>query len=109
MVDVTITVTDEDDPGTVSLSSMQPVVGVTLTASLTDPDGSTSGITWQWARSMTVDGTYMDIDTATSMSYTPVAADEGYYLEATASYTDGHGSGKSASDMTAMTGQSGNV
>ena len=33
----------------------------------------------------------MDIDMATSMTYTPVEADEGYYLKATASYTDGHG------------------
>ena len=103
MVDVTITVTDEDDPGTVSLSSMQPVVGVTLTASLTDPDGSTSGITWQWASSDTSGGTYINISGAMSASYTPVEADEGDYLRATASYTDGHGSGKSASAMTAMT------
>ena len=49
---------------------------------------------WQWSKSMTMDGTYMDIDTATSMTYTPVEADEGYYLRATASYTDGEGSGK---------------
>ena len=40
---------------------------------------------------------------ATSMTYTPVADDEGHYLTATASYTDGHGSGKSASAMPAMT------
>ena len=32
------------------------------------------------------------------MTYTPVEADEGYYLRATASYTDGHGSGKMAMD-----------
>ena len=38
----------------------------------------------------------MDIDMATSMTYTPVEADEGYYLKATASYTDGHDSGKMA-------------
>ena len=38
----------------------------------------------------------MDIDMATSMTYTPVEADEGYYLKATASYSDGHGSGKMA-------------
>ena len=45
---------------------------------------------------MTMDAAYMDIDMATSMTYTPVEADEGYYLKATASYTDGHGSGKMA-------------
>ena len=42
----------------------------------------------------------MDIDTATSMTYTPVAADEGSYLKATASYADGEGSGKMADEMT---------
>ena len=36
------------------------------------------------------------ISGATSATYTPVAADEGRFLQATASYTDGEGSGKSA-------------
>ena len=44
----------------------------------------------------------MDIDMATSMTYTPVEADEGYYLKATASYTDGHDSGKMAMATTSM-------
>ena len=83
-----------DQPGMVSLSSMAPVVGTAVTATLSDPDGMISGTTWQWSKSMTMDGTFMDIDGATMMSYTPMAADEGYHLKATASYTDGHGSGK---------------
>ena len=83
-----------DQLGMVSLSSMTPQVGVALTATLSDPDGMITGTTWQWSRSMTMDGTFMDIDGATMMSYTPMAADEGYHLKATASYTDGHGSGK---------------
>ena len=103
MVEVTITVTDEDDPGTVSLSSMQPVVGVTLTARVEDPDGVVTVETWQWASSDISGGTYTNISGAMSESYTPVEADEGDYLRATASYTDGHGSGKSASATTAMT------
>ena len=40
---------------------------------------------------------------ATSASYTPVEADQGNYLRATASYSDGHGSGKSASIVSATT------
>ena len=83
-----------DQPGMVSLSSMTPQVGVALTATLSDPDGMITGTTWQWSRSMTMDGTFMDIDGATMMSYTPVAADVDYYLRATVMYTDGHGSGK---------------
>ena len=35
------------------------------------------------------------------MSYTPVDADEDMYLRATASYTDGHGSGKRAETVSA--------
>ena len=84
-----------DQPGTVSLSSMTPQVDVALTATLTDADGSVTDTTWQWSKSMTMDGTFMDISTnATTMSYTPMTADVGYYLRATVMYTDGHGSGK---------------
>ena len=38
-----------------------------------------------------------------SASYTPVEADQGNYLRATASYSDGHGTGKSASIASAST------
>ena len=79
-----------------TLSSMTPVVGAMLTATLTDPDGGVTGETWQWSRSMTMSGTFMDIAGATSMSYTPMAADEDYYLMVKVMYTDGHGSGKMA-------------
>ena len=100
---VTITVTNVDEPGTVTLSSMQPVLGAALTARVEDPDGMVTVETWQWASSDTSGGTYTNISGAMSASYTPVEADEGYYLKATARYTDGHGSGKSASGMTTMT------
>ena len=95
---VTVTVINLDEDGTVTLSSMTPVVGVELTATLTDPDSPdgvpADGITWQWSKSMTMDGEYMVIDGATMMSYTPMAADDGYYLMVKVMYTDGHGSGK---------------
>ena len=94
---VTINVTNVDEPGAVSLSSQTPVVGSALTASLTDADGEITGMKWQWASENT-DGTFADIAGAgaTSNSYTPADADVGKRLRATASYTDGHGSGKSA-------------
>ena len=83
------------------LSSMAPVVGVELTATLADPDMVTEDtVTWQWSKSMTMDGIFEDIDEATMMTYTPVAADDGYYLMAEATYTDGLGSGKSAMKTT---------
>ncbi len=92
-VTVTINVTDVDEPGVVALSSSQPRVGTPLTATLTDPDRTVSSrVTWQWARSATRSGTYVDITAnGTSARYTPVAADVGNYLRATASYNDGYG------------------
>ena len=95
-ITVTINVTDVDEPGTVSLSWKQPQVDTVLTATLTDPDGDISGVTWQWAKSSSKNGTYANIVTATSASYTPVAADERKFLRATASYTDANFSDKTA-------------
>ena len=94
-VDVTITITNVDEAGTVAVSLEQPEVGTALSVSLSDPDGSVSNISWQWARSS--DGSsWSDISGAESDVYTPVADDVGSYLRATASYVDLYGSGKSA-------------
>ena len=96
---VTITVTNMDEMGMVTLSDMQPTVGVELTAMLSDDDMAVehmATVTWQWASSDAMDGTYTNIvNDATSASYTPVDGDENMYLRATATYTDGHGAGKS--------------
>ena len=101
-IDVMVMVTNEDDDGTVILSPMNPVVDVAFSASLTDRDMLTENtVTWQWSKSMEKDGAFMDIDGATSASYTPVATDVDYYLRATATYTDGHGPGKSEDEVTA--------
>ena len=94
-LDVTVAVTNEDEAGAVTLSPVRPRVGTALNATLTDPDRSTSGVAWAWERS-TGPTTWVAIGGADSSSYTPAAADAGYYLRATATYTDGHGSGKSA-------------
>ena len=95
-----------DRPGTVSLFPARPRVGTVVSAALSDPDGlegggsgpaaSSGAISWSWARSS--DGTawtgveaYDDGD-----SYVPTEEDGGMLLKAEASYTDGHGPGKSA-------------
>ena len=44
---VTVTVTDVDEAGIVSLSSTQPRLGVALTATLTDPDGVRERAAWR--------------------------------------------------------------
>ena len=95
-----------DRPGTVSLFPARPRVGTVVSAALSDPDGlegggsgpaaSSGAISWSWARSS--DGTawtgveaYDDGD-----SYVLTEGDAGMLLKAEASYTDGHGPGKSA-------------
>ena len=95
-IDVTINVNNVDEAGTVSMSTTWPREGTTLSASLTDPDGSVSDTSWQWARSANGSTGWRDIVRANSYTYRPVANDGGNYLRATASYTDGHGSGKEA-------------
>ena len=95
-ITVTINVNDVDESGTVALSWKQPQVETVLEATLKDPDGDISGLTWQWSRSSSKSATPTPIGTATSARYTPVAADERKFLWATASYSDGNGSGKTA-------------
>ncbi len=94
-IDVTVTITNIDEAGTVTLPGTI-MAGQAVTATLTDHDGTPSSVTWQWSRSDTANGTFTPISGATSNPYTPVAADVGKYLKAAASYTDPHGSGKSA-------------
>ena len=95
---VTVTVTNVDEPGVLSLSSAEPQVGSPLTATLSDPDGVQS-TTWTWERSTSRSGPWADVtgafDRTTTSVYTPVTGDFGYYLRATAAYTDGHGPNKS--------------
>ena len=98
---VTIAVTNVDEPGSVSFDSQAPAVDTALTASVADPDGGVSSVSWQWAKAATKAGSYADISGATGAAYTPAAGDAGAWLRATARYTDGHGSGKSAAGTAA--------
>ena len=91
---VTVTVSNEEEAGTLTLTSNQPQVDTALTATLTDPDGGITALNWQWQ--VNDNGAWSNIAGATSARYTPVAADEGKRLRVTASYRDGHGSGKTA-------------
>ena len=97
---VTIEVSNVDEEGLVELSSSTPQEKQALTATLSDPDGGLSNITWQWERALNLTpGDWPDIDEATSQ-YTPERADVDHYLRATATYTDGHGMGKEESATT---------
>ena len=98
---VTVDVANVDEDGTVSLSPSRGIVGVVLTASLTDPDGDTRNVSWQWASSNDGATGWANISGANSNSYTPDVDDAGTYLRATANYTDEEGPGKSAGGITA--------
>ena len=96
-VTVTIAVNNVEEPGTVTVTAGTPTAGTALTATLSDPDGSVTGVTWQWQRtSLTMFDVWEDISGAESASYTPGALEIGRFLRAVASYTDGEGSGKTA-------------
>ena len=91
--DVTVNVTDRDEAGALTLSSTVPRLGTPLTADVTDPDVVTGTTRWIWERSSGRTG-WNVISGAASSSYTPVAADGGHYLRATATYTDRYSGGK---------------
>ena len=49
---VAVEVTDVDERGVITLSSLQPQVGAELTATLADPEAPTpASLTWKWERS----------------------------------------------------------
>ena len=83
MKKVEVKVTNMNELGMVTLSRTTPRVGFPVTATLTDPDGSISKLTWQWSE----DGG--NIDDATSATYTPVGDDVDDTLTVTAMYFDG--------------------
>ena len=94
---VTVTVTNVDEPGTVSLDKVAPYPGVNLTATLDDPDDQITSPEWQWSRSRSkTSSNYADIEDAEAAIYSPTSSDVGFYLRATVTYNDGEGEGKSA-------------
>ncbi len=89
--EVTVTVTNVDEPGTVRLSHIQPEVGASIRARLTDPDGGVSGTTWEWFWCTSIVVTSRECDSptkinTTSSTYTPIS--NGRFLQAVATYTD---------------------
>ena len=101
MHEVTVEVTNVDEPGTVTLSALRPQSQTAFNATLTDPDGANSNLKWQWAKSSSRNGSYSDIDDAIASGYTPQDGDIGSYLRVTATYADPEGSDKSAMEKSA--------
>ena len=95
---IAVTVTVTDAPGRVTVSSTRPLVGQTLTATVTDPDAPVSIATWRWERSE--EGTPWELlEEATTATYTPSADDLGHSLRVTASYTDADGTAKEVTSV----------
>ena len=114
--DVTVKVTNVEEDGVVTLSTLQPRVGFPVTATLTDPDNITAGsVSWQWYKG-TVTQELLDVDTecdaattdncfikgAASDTYTPVAFDVNGTVVAVALYTDGRSNMGNAKDFAMM-------
>ena len=78
----TSAVTNVNDAGTVSIDDTTPAQGQLLTASVSDADGASGAISYQWYR----DGA--PIGGATASTYTTTQADVGAVLSVSADYTD---------------------
>ena len=97
MRSVTVKVTDADEDGKVKLSPQDALIGVELTATLTDSDGGVPGTgdftdqKWTWHRLATAGATAESTNAiagATSAAYTPKVADKDMFLKAMVTYTD---------------------
>ena len=94
---VTITVTDQDDDGTITFSSDTPAAGTTLTATLKDDDGvkATPVVAWLW-ESSTDQNNWTTVNGADTDSLTLGTGDVGNYYRVTATYDDELAEGKTA-------------
>ena len=93
---VSVTVTNVEEDGKVTLSAAQPHLDTPITAMLADQDipaGANVTVHWQWATSTSRadTATFTDVVGATSATFTPRKKDVGLYLRATATYMDGIG------------------
>ena len=87
---VTVTVTNVEEDGTVTLNTLQPRVGIGVMATLTDLDGAATGVTWAWEAetasdcstviTFTPDADADDLEGGISGTYTPTSDDVGKCL-----------------------------
>ena len=74
---LTVIVGNADDKGELTLQWLQPEVGTPIAATLTDPDGDTTSLTWTWYTSKVADPDIGDdshwnvVANQTASSYTP--------------------------------------
>ena len=89
-LDVAVTVTNVNEPGTVTFTQLQAQATRPLMAEY-DDDDNPEDPTWQWSRGPSAEGPWTEIDGATSADRSPTDDDNGSWLLATVSYTDTFG------------------
>ena len=109
-LNVTIRVTNVDEPGVVETNVEEPRVGQAVRLNVEDEDAGVNVREWKWERGEpngscgTVDSptvtTWETISGARSSSYTPTAADQGHCIRATAFYNDRAGTGRTEQFLT---------
>ena len=109
-LNVTIRVTNVDEPGMVETNVREPRVGQTLRLKVEDEDGGVNVTEWKWEKGDpsspcgTVDSptvtTWETITGARSSSYTPTVDDQGNCIRVTAFYNDGAGTGRTEQFLT---------
>ena len=109
-LNVTIRVTNVDEPGVVETNVEEPRVGQTVQLYVEDEDGGENVMEWKWERGEpnspcgTVNNptvtTWETITNARSNSYTPTVDDQGHCIRVTAFYNDGAGTGRTEQFLT---------
>ena len=100
--EVTVNVTNEEEPGSVSLSTDTPRVGGEIMAIMFDDDDIVVDTTvmWQWESSADGSDPWTPIAGATADTYMVAEADGGMFVRVRVSYTDGYGNDEAVSDRT---------
>ncbi len=99
-LEVTVRVTNKNEPGRIGPITGTAQVGQTLTAGeVTDPDGIITSIEYEWGRALPGER-HRSIRGARQRTYTLVADDIGNTIEVFASYQDGFGFDADERDVT---------
>ena len=109
-LNVTVRVTNVDEPGVVQANAEEPRVGQTLRLNVEDEDGGETVSEWKWEKGVpnspcgTVDSptvtNWETIPRASGSSYTPMPADQGHCIRVTVIYNDRAGTGRSEQFLT---------
>ena len=100
-IDVAIAVENVNEPGTLTLSSASPAFGEELTATLEDPDGGITDVSWEWQWSE-IGATWLTIPGGRAAGYTPTESDGGLLLRVVVEYTDAAGESSAESAATGL-------